>query len=65
MISRLAKRRSATSPSAVCERLKVIADLEDHGLILEAIRRRDPDEAERIMRRHIRAMRSALLGALR
>jgi DNA-binding GntR family transcriptional regulator len=44
---------------------KVIADLGDHGLILEAIRRRDPDEAERIMRRHIRAMRSALLGALR
>lgn len=44
---------------------KVTADLEDHARILEAVRRRDPDEAERIMRRHIRAMRSALLGALR
>ena len=44
---------------------KAGADLEDHARILDAIRRRDPDEAERIMRRHIRTMRSALLGALR
>jgi DNA-binding GntR family transcriptional regulator len=44
---------------------KVGADLEDHARILDAVRRRDPDEAEGFMRRHIRTMRSALLGALR
>ena len=44
---------------------KAFADLGGHGLILEAIRRCDPDDAERNMRRHIRAMRSALPGALR
>ncbi len=96
MLARPAKRRSASSPSTVDERLKqmifdqrvgeilgnireqlcavrkylvnnpmkVGADLEDHSRILDAVRRRDPDEAERTMRRHIRAMRSALLGAL-
>jgi DNA-binding FadR family transcriptional regulator len=97
MLVRPAKRRSASSPSTVYERLvqmisdrrvgeipgntdeplgavrkclvnnpgKVEADLEDHSRILGAVRRRDPDEAERTMRRHIRAMRSARLGALR
>jgi len=65
MISPLVKHRSATPPSAAYERLKVIADFGDHGLILEAIRRRHPDGAERIMRRHIRAMGSAQLGAFR
>jgi len=44
---------------------KVVADLQDHPMILDAIRRRDPDEAEQLMRRHIRAMRVALLGALK
>jgi DNA-binding GntR family transcriptional regulator len=44
---------------------KVAADLKDHTAILQAIRRRDPDKAEELMRKHIRTMRSALLGALR
>jgi len=44
---------------------KVAADLQDHPRILTAIRRHDPDEAEQIMRRHIRAMRGALAGVLR
>ena len=41
------------------------ADPQDHFRILAAIRRHDPDEAEQIMRRHIRAMRGALAGVLR
>jgi DNA-binding GntR family transcriptional regulator len=44
---------------------KVAADLQDHPMILDAIRRHDPEEAEQLMRRHIRAMRAALLGALK
>ena len=41
------------------------ADPQDHFRILAAIRRHDSDEAEQIMRRHIRAMRGALAGVLR
>jgi DNA-binding GntR family transcriptional regulator len=44
---------------------KLTADLQDHPRILTAIRRQDADAAEQIMRRHIRATRSALAGALR
>ncbi len=44
---------------------KVDADLRDHPTILAAIRERRPAEAERLMRGHIQAMRSSLLGALR
>jgi DNA-binding GntR family transcriptional regulator len=44
---------------------KVAADLQDHPMILDAIRRHDPEEAEQLMRRHIRAMRAALMGALK
>lgn len=42
---------------------KVAADLRDHPSILAAIRERRPAEAERLMRSHIQAMRSSLLGA--
>jgi len=44
---------------------KVAADLQDHPMILDAIRRHEPEEAEQLMRRHIRAMRGALAGVLR
>ena len=80
MLARPAKCRFASSPSTVYERLeqmgggrkylvnspgKAGADPEDHARILDAIRRRHPAEAERIVRRLIRRMRSALSGALR
>lgn len=49
----------------VNSREKVAADLRDHPRILAAVRGRQPAEAEQLMRSHIQAMRSALLGALR
>jgi len=40
-------------------------DTEEHGAILDALLRRDPDAAERALRRHIEAAGSTLLAAMR